>query len=254
MTETIQPKIDRALTRIDRECELLEAERDAFRALLRRISGIQMDLPGSTDVGTGGAAAVATSFGHRQSGSLHEIREAYRETVMAVPHYDTEYDESLEENLTAECGHSLANRIVDGEGLPPTVYEGFLGACKRAHRERERTLQYVKRERDSVGRYGSKLDDIESAVVEAGERIPSASDTRTLSRIDGTLAGLESRCSDLAEERQEQIHERSATDVDGSELGFLAYLYADLETTTPVLADVASCLETIRHYRGRCLR
>lgn len=253
MTKTIQPTIDRALDRLDRERDILATERDAFRTLLRRASRIQVDGPGSMDSPTGGATTVAASVARRPSGNLRELRESYRETVMAVPHYESEYGEPLERNLTVECGHSLASRIVDGEVLTPPVYDAFVEACRRARRERERTLQYVERERDSVERYGSELDAIESAVVDAGERIGSTSDTWTLSRIDGTLATLESRCSDLATERQEQIHDRSATDVDGIEHGLLEYLYAEMETTTPVLADVTACLETIRRDRRRCL-
>lgn len=254
MTETTQPTIDRALECIDREWAILETERDAFQALLRRVSRIQADAPGSVDASAGGPIAVSTPAARRPSGTLPELRAAYRETVMAVPHYDSEYGESLAENLAAECGHSLAAHLVDGEILTPTVYDAFVAACKRARHERDRTLQHVERERNSIRRHRSELDEIESAVVEAGERIESVSDTRTRSRIDETLATLEARCGDVATARQEWIHDRSVTDVDGIELGLFAYLYADIETRTPVLADVASCLRTIRHHRSRCLR
>ncbi|WP_135666066.1 hypothetical protein [Halorhabdus rudnickae] len=47
MTDITQPTIDRALTHVQRECEILETERDAFRTLLGRVSGFQIDPPGS---------------------------------------------------------------------------------------------------------------------------------------------------------------------------------------------------------------
>ncbi|WP_136689829.1 DUF7260 family protein [Halorhabdus amylolytica] len=252
MTETTQPTIERALTRAQRECELLDTERDAFRTLLTRVSRIQVDGPGPTTVRTGGSTTVVRSVASQSSRRLQKLRTAYRETVMGVVHYDSEYGESLRENLAAECGHPLARQIVDGETLVPTVYNAFVDACKRARDERSRLCQYVERERDSLGRYAERLDGIETTAVEVGSRIDSTSETESLSRIDRTLERLESRCADLATERQEQIHGRSVADVDGTELELLEYLYDDMETTTPVLADVAACLETIRYHRNRC--
>ncbi|MFB6202040.1 MAG: hypothetical protein ABEI98_08515 [Halorhabdus sp.] len=251
MTETTQPSINRAITRSERERALLKTERDAFRSLLTRVSEIQVDGVASPTVTTGGSTTVVQPVTSRSSRHLRELRSAYRETVMAVPHYEAEYGESLRENLAAECGHSLARQIVDGQSLTPTVYDGFVDACKRARDERERLGQYVDRERDSLERYADRLDEIESTAVEVGSRISSAAYVSPPSRVDETLERLESNCATLAKERQEQLHSRSVAEIDGTEVELLEYLYSDMETMTPVLGDVATCLETIRHHRGR---
>lgn len=256
MTDITQPTIDRALTTIERERKYLESEREAFRILLRRLSDIQPDAEPNPTAGSGGGTTTVsmTSTAPAQSRNLREAREAYRETVMAVPHYESEYDDSLEENLTIECGPSLARRLIVSDDLTPATYSAFVNACKRAREERQRTLQLLKRERDSLQRFASALDAIGRDVIEQGTTIESVADTGTLSEIDDRLRALESQCEDLARDRQEQIHERSKTDVEGLELGFLEYLYGDLETMTPVLSDLTDCLETIHYYRLRCLR
>ena len=255
MTVIVQPTIDRARTLVESERHLLETERDAFRDLLSRVATIQPDSPGSTQFSTGGTATVATAVPREPSHSLRQLTTAYRETIMAVPHYDEAYGESLPENLAVECGEPLAGRLLEADVLTPTVYAGFLDACREARTERERTLGYVDRELASLRRCGDELAEIESAGVDAGARIASASGTQTLSRIDDRLATLESRCERLIAERQQRVHDRSETDIDRIDgLGFLEYLYADLDTTTPVLVDAADCLDTIRSHRCRCLR
>ncbi|WEL16198.1 Uncharacterized protein SVXHr_0013 [Halorhabdus sp. SVX81] len=253
MPEIVQPKIDRAYDCIDEERALLEAERDAFQTLRRRVSTIQVDQSGPTAVETGNTVAVTTPSFRPQSGGLRKIRDAYRETVMAVPHYDSEYGESLRENLEVECGASLARHLLDGDVLTPAMYNAFVDACTQAQDTRERTLTRIEHEQQSLERFETALTDIESTVIDVSEQLESAS--RSRARIDETLETAQTRCMDHASERQEQLHERAEKDIPGVErLSLVEYLYADLETTTPVLSDIAACLETIRHQRRRCLR
>jgi len=253
MTEITQPTIERALTAVRAERKALTSERDAFRTLLGRVSGVQVDPPGTATARMGATVAVAGQQG--PSPGLSALRTAYRETVMAVPHYEAEYGESLRENLAVECGPSLAGRLVDGDSLTQPVYDAFLEACRRSRDERDRALRHVERERRSLAHFADELGAIESAVIEAGERISTASRSPALSRIDGRLVTLQSRCEDLAGERQEELHGRAASGLDRFDgLDLAEYLYADLDTSTPVLTDVAACLDTIRNHRSRCLR
>ncbi|MFB6128510.1 MAG: hypothetical protein ABEJ47_01990 [Halorhabdus sp.] len=253
MTTITHPTIEAARTEIDAEREILVTEREAFQSLVRRVSEVTVETPQMT-AGTG-TAVVATTPIQAPSAGLQEIRTAYRETVMAVPHYESEYGESLRENLRVEVGASLAEQILDGDALTRPVHDAFLGAARRAMDERRRVQQYVDRERDSLRRFEAELTEIESAVVEIGTERTSASGTQALASLDDRLATLESRCADLAKERQQRVHDRPETDYDRIDgLGVFEYLYADLETTTPVLSAIASCLATIRHHRRRCLR
>lgn len=252
MTAITHPTIEAALTEIDAEREILAAEREAFRSLIRRVSEVAVETPQTT---AAGAAVAVTMPVQATSSSLSEIRTAYRETVMAVPHYESEYGESLRENLTVEVGESLAEQLLDGDALTRPVYDAFLEAIRQAMDERRRVQQYVERERDSLQQFDASITEVESAVAEAGTELTSASGTQSLSRIDARLATLQSRCEDLATDRQQRVHDRPETSFDWIDgLGVFEYIYADLETTTPVLSAIASCLATIRDHRRRCLR
>lgn len=254
MPETVQPSIERARSRLETERRFLERERDAFSDLLGRINTIPVDAPAAIGSQTNETLAASTMATKPQSAGLRRVRELYRETVMAVPHYEAEYDESLAENLAVECGPTIANQLVDGDALTQPVYDAFVGACRRARKERKGMLQHLASERESLARYESELDEIESAVFEAAEQIESQSESQVRSRIDETFSTLQARCSALSAERQQEIHDWAARDIEGTELGLLEYLYGDLPTTTPVLSDIVSCLETIHYHRRRCLR
>ncbi|WP_158854635.1 hypothetical protein [Halorhabdus sp. CUG00001] len=253
MTKISQPTIDCARRAIERERTSLEHEREAFRTLIRRVSNLQPEAVPSPVSGSGAAATAMTATASRPSRDLQAIRDAYRETVMAVPHYETAYGDTLRESLTLECGPSLAGHLLDGERLTPPTYGAFLTACKQARDERQQTLQRIEREQESLERFAPALEDIERDVARAGEQIDAASNTGELSEIDDQLETRETECESLASERQRQIHERAWTDIDGVDLGFFEYVYSELETTTPVLAAIAARLETIRSHRVRCL-
>jgi hypothetical protein len=255
MTDIRQPHIDRALAAVQAERDILEAERDAFETLLRRVSAIQVDARASTTVQSGAVTAASMARSADIARGLRDMRDAYRETVMAVPHYEAEYDESLRTNLAAEFGEPLASRVVDGHVLIRQVYDAFTDACTQARDERKRALQYVEREQERLSAFEADLTATERDVVKAGAAIESASGTRQLSRIDDTLATLQSRCLDLARERQAQLRASEQIHVPGSDsFGFYEYLYADMETPAPVLSDIGACLETIQGHRMRGLR
>ncbi|QSG04717.1 DUF7260 family protein [Halapricum desulfuricans] len=253
MTEIAQPHIDRALAAVETERDVLQAERDAFQTLLRRVSAIEVDTGGPV-ARPGAVTAVSVPRSSGEARGLEAVRSAYRDTVMAVPHYDEEYDESLRENLAAEFGAQLAARVVDGNALTRQVRDGLLDACRQSREERKRVLQHVERERDRLVAFETRLSEIERSIIEAGAAIASASGSRELSRIDRRLATLQSRCLDLADDRQAQVQAPSQTDIPGTDFGLHEYLYGEMETPAPVLSDVAACLETIRRHRIRGLR
>ncbi|MFW6017280.1 MAG: DUF7260 family protein [Halapricum sp.] len=251
MTEIRQPHIGNALERVDAERDVLEAERDAFQALLRRVGEIGVDSQG-TIARPGATTAAVTVRSTTGSRRLRRIREAYRETVMAVPHYEDEYGESLRTNLTAEFGEEVAGHVVGGDVLTPRIHGAFTQICKQARDDRKRVLQRIERERERLVSFDADLTTIERDVVDAGAEITPETGTRRLSSIDDTLAALRSRCLDLVAERRKQVHARKEMEIPGAEgFGLHEYLYAGTETPAPVLADIAACLGTIRSHRIR---
>ncbi|MFB6131273.1 MAG: hypothetical protein ABEJ28_10680 [Salinigranum sp.] len=274
MIETRQPRIETALGIVDEESDVLSAEKRAFEDFLARLvegDGTSLRATGtvhamggsgaatggwsaSTGGGTAGTAALAVADAP-PSKVLERIRTAYRETVMSVPHYETDYGDSLFENLAAEFGRDLARQVTRGPSVTPVLYEALVDGTKRARAERTRFLAALRRERESLERTRDELNDCETEAIRLGDRIAGSGWSDELGAIDRELEALERRCESISRRRQQLLHSRPITNLAGVGTGGLSqYLYGECETTCPALADVSDCVETIRLLRRRCLR
>jgi hypothetical protein len=256
MVRTTQPRIERAKEVLDEEARVVECERVAFQRFLARIREMGGTSQATVESNPAGGPAVATMWESTPSEGLRAVRTAYRETVMAVPHYDREYGDTLGDSMAAELGETLAGHVSNGQVLTPRLYDTLCAASERARDDRGDFLRHLDQERESLREVGAELNEIESRLAELARRVDDAPRSTHLGQLDETLAGLERQCTDLANRRQATIHGRSVRKIAGLEgASLLQYLYASrIETVTPVLSDVAACLETIRHQRKRCLR
>ncbi|WP_159904367.1 DUF7260 family protein [Salinirussus salinus] len=261
MTGTRQPHIERALDVVEAETALLRRERDAFERFLRRVGNLQVNTPATGAVGqtapeaSGAAPAQSTLITGDAPDGLEGVRTAYRETVMAVSHYDREYGESLAEHAAAELGETVAAQLVSGAAPAPVVERAVVEAAGEARDSRKELVAILERERDSLEGVKADLDDLERSVYDLGRRVPSATRSGELAAIDADLEAAEQQCTDLLNRRQELLHGRSTAVVSGVETDSLVrYLYGGLETHCPALADIAACLDSIRTHRTRCLR
>ena len=254
--ETRQHRIEAALETLERELTCTRDERAAFERLRSRIASIEPspETPAEAPALQSGGTAVLSGRGNRSDAGVRAVRRAYRETILSVPHYETDYDESLVENLAAELGSGLATRLFDGGRLTPRLHDALLAACDRAIEERETYLETLATERTSLCQTRDRLDEIESRAVELGRAVGETTGSREYGEIDRTLQDLEEDCEVLAERRQELLHGRSTAQLVGiSGERLVKLLYDDCEATCPALADVADCLATIRSHRERCL-
>lgn len=254
-TETSQPRIEQALTVVQREIDCIEAELTAFKRFRARLVSIEPTAQpaGTVDTSAGGMSALSARQPNPDS-SLRAVREAYRETVMAVPHFDAEYDDSLEANMSTEFGPELGTQIATGTRLTPQLYEALLTASEGARDERETLFPELERERESLQSVRSTLDDCERRGAALGANARRTTDPPRLDSIDDQLAELEAECETAAATRQRQLHSRSAaalSGIDGTSL--VRYLYGECSVTCPALADIVACLDTIRRHRRHCL-
>jgi len=249
-----QQMIDRALSRIENELELAKTEREAFIQFLDWIEDIDPEGREKID-SIGNDRLISSPLTETHSNGLSEIQTAYRETVMAVPHYEREYGDTLVESLATEFGKTVAGQLVGGESLTPALYDALLAASHKARDDRDNFACLLRREHHSMQTIATELADVESRVDTLSRQISTASDSEQLACIDDSLANLERQCTDLANCRQELIHGRSVAAFSGvDEQSLVQYLYADLETATPALSDITSCIDMIRCQRIRCLR
>ncbi|MDS0219781.1 hypothetical protein NDI54_00245 [Haloarcula sp. S1AR25-5A] len=254
-TETSQPRTEQALADVQREIDCIEAELTAFSRFRTRIVAIEPTVPaaGAVDASAGGVSALG-AHQPKPDASLRAVRAAYRETVMAVPHFEAEYDDSLEANMSTEFGPELGTQIATGTRLTPQLYEALLTASEDARDERETLLPALERERESLQSVRNKLDDCERRAAALGSNARRTTEPARLDDIDDQLAEIESDCETVAATRQRQLHSRSAaalSGIDGTSL--VRYLYGDRSVTCPALADIVACLDTIRRHRRHCL-
>lgn len=254
--ETSHPRIENALCVIDREIECIEAELTAFRRFRSRVRSIEPTSPAAAGVdASGGGASSMLATATKPDAGLRSVRSAYRETVMDVPHFEAEYDDTLEANVAVEFGADLAAQLAGGARLTPQVHEAVLAASERARDERETMLPVLERERDSLTTVRDRLDDCERRATVLGANARRTVDSTRLSDIDERLADIEAECEAVAARRQRRLHDRSAAALSGiDETSLAQYLYADEAVTCPALADIVTCLETVRRQRRYCLQ
>ncbi|WP_135365379.1 DUF7260 family protein [Halosimplex halophilum] len=268
MTDTPQDRVADAIGVVDTEIEYTADERAAFDRFRARLSKVEPWTPATADgnaidaanAGTGPGAAgsaptlAATRSEPRAGAGLRTVRTAYRETVMAVPHFEAEYDETLRESLAAEFGADVAAQVVDGARLTPPLYRALGAAVDRAVDERQRFRRTLERERDSLAAVRDGLAACERRLDEVAAELDGA-DAERPGRLDERLADAEATCADLADERQRLVHGCPAVPLSGVDgVSLVTFLYGDRERRCPALAAVADCLERVRDLRTRCLR
>lgn len=244
MSSATYPIIEQATDRVDSELDIIASERSAFTTFLARISDLPVNQ--TSEARSVSAPAVAMHIdSQRPATSIKQIRTAYRNTVMSVPHHDVEYGDTLVENLGREFNSELAERLTNGTVLTQPVYAALVTAATNRRNTRDTMQTDLRRERNSLLTTTDALEDIEIRAYDIGNELTGTSGSE--SQVQRDLAHLEYRCADLLETRQRVIRRRSIADWNGINTGSLAaYLYDDLKTTTPALSAIGSCLTTIR--------
>ena len=228
--------ITTAEERIAREREEIETEARALGQFAERVEAAS---PTAEPSGPIGIATVQRQ--QSAGGRIQSLREAYRETMMAVPHYERVYDEPLRANAAAELGRDVANGLCSGDTeLTPQLKGALYGAANAARRRREEYLDTLRAEAES-------LDDSRSALSDVAESLSSCSDRGDQSA--STIGEAVEQIDRVVVERQEALHRRTNSNTNGHDL--YAYLLDGDSWTYPVLYAAASLrqeAEALRRY------
>jgi hypothetical protein len=182
--------------------------------------------------------------------ALRTARTAYRDSIMSVPHYDSEYGESFKRNLTAEFNQTIAICLVTGTKFTKPIQNALIRAVKQRRYSRERFDTELQKERRLLQRVIDSLSNIESRTHQIGIQSNGAANSEQSYSLRDELNQLEVRCGSLTEARQMTIHNRRNMEWAGVGSGSLVmYLYDDLPTRTPALSAIASCLKPIHRYQ-----
>lgn len=244
--------VRRARESCEFERERLVAEYEAFLEFADRVLDVQV-----APRPDGGRLMGDTFVGASQKDrSMERVEEAYRETVMDVPHFDDDYDESLKEHMAADLGPELAAAVADGRPLTPSVQKTIVASAQTAAEDRKVLIDQLEEEL-------SDLDDAEGQLRSISNRFQRTDGEglvhRTFPELETRwrrLEALEGDCADLLEERQGQLRDRapdrgtrlqSPTAVSG-------YLYGDLDVDFPVLSAGTRLLDRVREEKRHTLR
>lgn len=248
-----------AIAHITEARSLLEEERvriadeaEAFATFARRVADVET---ATTPVADGGHTAT-TALGTGPPGDgIERVREAYRDTVMSVPHYEREYGESLPRNMGLEFGEDVAVAVDEGGDLTPQLQATLVDRSRTAHRQRVALMGQLETEAEAL--------DAAEATLGRCRRTADRLDDDALERYgyDELLAEwrlLEDRKDDaeaVLTERQGTLQDRdreTATHHDGPT--FEQYLYGPMETTHPVLAAGTSVVDRLDDAGHRVVR
>ena len=218
--------VSTATNRVEQEQRELERERDAYTEFATRvesISSVEADPSASCD------PPLLTKS---PTSSTDDLRQAYEETVMAVPHFDSVYGESVGEHLVAEFGEEFATLFAASStvSFAASHKERLLAAITTKVEERDRFLTTLEDERESLltayEELESILADLDSPIVPSWYRDQ-----------------FEARIDEILDARQNVIQRRpSLAPFDSHDL--CGYLYRDNSWTYPVLTALGRLLDT----------
>jgi len=244
-------------------------ERDAFETFADRIGRIDT-VSIATDATPSGVPAAALrgigGGGRRPGGSatgdsvtLRRVLAAYEDTVMSLPHYRSEYDETTAESLAAELGPDTATALASDGGLSSGAQSALVDRSRHAADARDRLVDAIDEEIAELDEREAALSTIDRRrrrLVGHMEGIRSESEADAAIDVWNRLTGLERECDELAAERQVSLDDppltpETAIEADG-ERPFYDYLYGHLDGPRyPVLAQVAEVADGIRADRDR---
>ncbi|ADD05938.1 uncharacterized protein Nmag_2377 [Natrialba magadii ATCC 43099] len=239
--------IDAARRVIDREHEVLIAEKRAFDRFNNRLQAL--DANGSAAGSNGSTMHVSGTA----TKGLSRVRTLYEETIMNVPHYEDSYDESLSEHVAGEFSAELAAALESHSVLTPQLKQPLLEMSGQSVTLRHQLIEAIEREREAVDSAGRELraiqDDLDSILTQPLDSL----EFNALRLSRGRLLELQRACDESSAKRQDRIRRRRELTI--GDIGmFEAYLYADCEHTYPVLAACATMGTRVRQGRHRLER
>lgn len=252
MAADVDDRLGAAIDVLDLEGRRTADERDALVDFADRVEDVDPDRP---PAGAGGGDVVSTVGARPRGRGLLAVRTAYRETVMSVPHYEAEYDDTYAESVHAEFDPGLAGVLTDGPAFGARCKSVLLAATADARDRRQALLEAVEDERASVAWIA---DELRSVAGELDRLAEAASDAESFGALDGyraRLDALEERCRSVLADRQAELFEgRRRAWLPSDEPDLATYLYRDLPVDYPVMSTVAALLDRIGSVRSEVER
>ncbi|WP_114575706.1 hypothetical protein [Saliphagus sp. LR7] len=239
------------------ERERTRTEARAFDRFARRIDRIETASPETTvrEPAAGPRTKTLLRPPDATGDGIRDVREAYRETVMSVPHYEEEYDEPLAENVAAEFDPDAAAALASGDRLTPQVERALVQAATDAREGREDLVDALNAEIASLESYGETLSGLERSLDRLDDRPLPGQSFDELRERWREVDRLRTELGEVLADRQDEIQSGHAL-----RGGFpdpwtmYAYFYQSIPTTHPVLREGARVLADLSTAEDRLAR
>ncbi|MBP1922407.1 hypothetical protein J2751_001415 [Halorubrum alkaliphilum] len=232
---TILKPLREATESLDLERRRLVDECQAFKAFRSRINRI----PTSKTPTTSTSSKTLQRQEQVPGTGLVAVRDAYRETVMGVPHYEAEYNDTYPQSLAAEFSPEVAVALTQGSVFTERYNRLLCAKTRESIEEREQFITAVDTERESLTRAADRLRSIAEELQTLGEPPLSDLDYGTLDAYRVRTETLESNCDAIARRRQREHAATSRSlQLDDTLPDVATYLYQDHSVTYPALATV----------------
>ncbi|WP_435079341.1 DUF7260 family protein [Halococcus sp. AFM35] len=251
MTTRFVPTTTRsAIETVKTDREWTTDERDVFATFTDRIADLDVAAVNSSADELQQPSTrllVPSPHASNTAASLEEVRDIYRETVMAVEHYADVYGDTLEESLAQEFGPEVATIVLTSDQLTPQLRERLVECSQQARESRHSLLQGLKSESNALETADAKLTRLGSDLdgIVGKHSFENWTDTE----LDGADERLRSRrheCEQLLTDRQITLSEQRVPGTHRIDHGFNEYLYESLSVTYPVVTDTISLVDTLR--------
>ena len=247
----ITQQIEAAVAALDDERERLKAERAAFAQFRKRVADMDVHAPPSPAITRVKNAVMGTSETTSSTAQTKHVRNAYRETVMSVPHYEEDYNHSLDDDLAEEFSPELASALATTDSLTLPVHQTLLTGCQQGIEGRTTLLSAFDREAGDLRQMRDALEAVDSTLTEMNQRPLTAWSTGEIISTYERLSEFQTQCDDLAAERQAELRSQRIPGPSHTDEELNEYLYESLSVTYPVLADLAELSSLIHTARQR---
>jgi hypothetical protein len=248
-------RFDEAAACLDRERTRTAAELaafDAFEGELRSIAtesvSVDPDAPVASVSRLGGTAGAPGVTGN--GAGFRAVRGAYESTVLALSHYDEEYDETVAESVAGELGPDVATALTGQRPFDEAAKRAILTATREAQERRDALLDVLDAERESTAAAREACLPIADELDELGSPPLSSLSFGALDARLARLSVLESRCEEVATDRQSALQgQRRSLWLPADAPDVAVYAYQDLDVSYPVLSAVTALLDRIEEAR-----
>lgn len=236
-------------------------ERDAFSEFADRVAALDPGVAHSSTVDSGDPIArlhQTTTSGKSVDITLQRVLSIYKDTVMSVAHYETEYDETISESLAAELGPDTATSLAANKTLSLAAQNALVSRSRKAVDARDSLADAIQVERDALANIESELSAIDRRRRRLVAHLDEVNVDETGAALDiwHRLNDLETEIENMSAERQRSLRAppmQVDTGVVGTdEMAFYDYLYGPTDGPShPVLAQIADLTAEIRDDRDR---